>query len=269
MYKNKHVVITGGSSGLGLELARGLIKQGATLTLVARNQTNLERAQAELRLINVNAEVYIKSIDVSNDIEIVQAVKDIADSCSGIDVLINNAGVLKEGSMETLTMDDYRKVMEVNYFGVVNMTKAALPYLIKNRGKIVNIASVAGLTTVYGYSSYASSKHALVGFTETIRYELKPRGVTVQLVCPGEFESPMVDELNAYRTDENKAHAQTLPPTSVEKVAEGTLKGMRTNSFMILPGLSTKSVVFGTQHLRSLVRVLGDRIIASVQHTSK
>jgi len=267
MFKNKHIVITGGSSGLGLELARRLIKQGAKLTLVARNQKKLARAQTALRLINIDAEVYIKSIDVSDDIEVVQGVKDIAERFSGIDVLINNAGVLKEGTIETLSIDDYRQVMEVNYFGVVNMTKAALPYLIKSRGRVVNIASVAGLTTVYGYSSYASSKHALVGFTETIRYELKPQGVTVQLVCPGEFESPMVDELNAYRTEENKAHTQTLPPTSVEKIAESTLNGMRSNRFMILPGLMTKSVVFGAQHLRSLMRFLGDRIIASVQHT--
>lgn len=267
MFKNKHIVITGGSSGLGFELAKLLLAEGAHLTLVARNEQKLTKAKRSLIEAQPGASVQISSIDVSDQQTITDEIKRIAMPFGGIDILINNAGILREGSIETLSMEDYRDVFEVNFFGVVNITKAALPYLLESQGRILNVGSVAGLTTVYGYSSYASSKHALVGFSETIRYELKPKGVTVQLVCPGEFESPMVDELNSYRTEENKEHTRTLPPTTVENIAKNTLKGMRSNQFMIVPGLLTKSVVFSAIHARGLMRYLGDRIIARVQKT--
>lgn len=265
MFRDLHVVITGGSSGLGLELAYRLAAQGARLTLVARDLTKLEEAAAEVRLRTPGARIGVESLDVRNEEAAAASMQKIAEGNGGIDVLINSAGILREGRFEKLPMKEFRDVMEINYFGLLNTTRAALPHLKKSRGRLVNIASMAGLTGAFGYTAYCSSKHALVGLSDTLRYELKPMGIRVHLVCPGEFESPMVDELDKNRTPENKAHALTIPKATVETIADGTLAGIRAGKFMIVPGLATRIVALALRYFPGLTRALGDRTIARVQ----
>lgn len=269
MFKNKHVVITGGSSGLGLELAHQLAKAGARLTLLARNRSKLEAAEAQLCAQYPKLKIQICSVDVCDKAAITQVINEIAqghsNDNSGIDILINSAGILREGNFEQLPLQDFRDVMEINFFGLINVIHATLPHLKASKGRVVNIASMAGLTGVFGYTPYCSSKHALVGLSESLRYELKPMGVKVHLVCPGEFDSPMVDELDSYRTDENRAHTLTIPKASVEQIAAGTLAGIRSNRFMIIPGLMTAVAAFGLRHFMLVSRWVGDNIIAKIQ----
>ena len=132
------------------------------------------------------------------------------------------------------------------------------PYLKKSHGRLVNISSVAGLTGVFGYTPYCSSKHALVGLTESLRYELKPQGITVHLVCPPEFESPLVDDLETYRSPENRAHTLMIPKMKLETVVKETLKGIEKNRFKIIPGWQTRMMVFGVQHFQVISRYLAD-----------
>ncbi|MBV1919761.1 MAG: SDR family oxidoreductase [Pseudomonadales bacterium] len=265
MFQDQHIVITGGSSGLGLELAHQLANEGAKLTLIARNQSKLENAKATLITQHPNLSILIRSVDVCNETDITHAINAIAESQQGIDILINSAGILREGYFEQLPMQDFRDVMEINFFGTINAIRATLPYLKKSQGKIVNIASMAGLTGVFGYTPYCSSKHALVGLSESLRYELKPSGVTVQLVCPGEFDSPLVDELDRYRTDENRAHTLTIPKASVEKIASDTIAEIQGKRFMITPGFMTRAAAFSVRHFTGVSRWMGDRIITKAQ----
>jgi 3-dehydrosphinganine reductase len=267
-FRNQAVVITGGSSGLGLELARRLAAQGARLTLIARDRARLERAAEELRAIPGVAKVRIESVDVRDEAAVYACMQRVADADGSIDVLINSAGILREGRIESLPLKDFRDVMEINFFGLLIATRAALPHLRSSRGRLVNIASVAGLTGVFGYTPYCSSKHALVGLTESLRFELAPMGVTVHLVCPGEFDSPMTDELEAIRTPENRAHAQTIPKASVESIAAATLAGIQSNRFFIVPGTMTQLVAFAARHFPGLTRAMGDRTISRVQRAS-
>ena len=267
-FRNQGIVITGGSSGLGLELARHLAKEGARLTLIARDRDRLERAAQELRAQPGGATVRIESLDIRDEAAVQACMQRIADADGRIDMLINSAGILREGRIESLPLKDFREVMEINFFGLLIATRAALPYLKASHGRLVNIASVAGLTGVFGYTPYCSSKHALVGLTESLRYELAPMGITVHLVCPGEFDSPMTDELDASRTPENRAHTQTIPKASVESIAEATLAGIRSDRFLIVPGRMTRTVAFALRHFPALTRALGDRTISRVQHGS-
>ncbi len=262
MFRDKHVVITGGSSGLGLALAHLLAARGARITLMARNRARLDNAVHELRDRNPDIDLMAVSVDVNDEAAAATAIDRIATDRSGIDMLINSAGILRTGYFEELSMQDFRDVMETNYFGLLNTTRAALPHLKISRGRLINIASIAGLTGTFGYTPYSGSKYALVGLTESLRYELKPRGVTVQLVCPGEFDTPMVQGAQDSRSPENIAHVQTIPPLTVEVVAADTLKGIESGRFMIVPGRIARIMTTFIRHFAGASRWLGDRIIA-------
>jgi 3-dehydrosphinganine reductase len=265
MFRDQRIVITGGSSGLGLELARMLVGESARVTLIARDAGKLDQAAAELRKRHTSARVTVESVDVCDEEATNAAMQRIAQASGGIDMLVNSAGILREGRFEQLPMKAFRDVMEINYFGILHATRAALPHLRASRGRLVNIASMGGLTGVFGYTPYCSAKHALVGLTESLRYELKPMGIRVHLVCPGEFDSPMVDELDRTRTPENRAHVLTIPKATVTRIAAGTLAGIRAGQFMIVPGVQTRVAAFGVRHFPALTRALGDHAVAKAR----
>lgn len=256
MFKGKHIVITGGSSGLGLALAKELATRGANVTLIARNQEKLETAKSEI--ITAGGKVHVFSCDVSQMESITETFKKIAAEIGPPDILINSAGILREGYFDELPVDTFREIIEINYFGVLNSIKAALPFIVKQRGRIVNIASVAGLMGVFGYTPYCSSKFALVGLTESLRYEMKPLGVKVHLVCPSEFASPMTEHLNDTRTPENKAHTLTIPEYDLSTMVRDTIKGIEKEKFMIVPGTLCRLTILGARHFPVITRLVSD-----------
>ncbi|WP_020667669.1 SDR family NAD(P)-dependent oxidoreductase [Amycolatopsis nigrescens] len=254
-------VITGGSSGLGLELAVRLASRGTHTTLVARDPERLEEAAATVRKAARSAEVRTSAVDVSDRAALARAFAGITAEAGGIDLLINSAGIAREGYFEHLAAADFREVMDVNFFGVYNAVRAALPELKARRGRIVNIASVAGLIGAFGYTPYCAAKHALVGFSEALRHELRPQGVRVQLVCPGEFDSPMVEALNRSRTPENRAHASLLPKLGLDQVARETLRGIDRDRDLIIPGARTRLLVTAQRFFPGIGRrIAGHRI---------
>lgn len=263
-FRNKHVVVTGGSSGLGLALARALAAQGARLTLMARTASKLESAKAEILRAHPGVAVNIRAIDVADAAATAEAMDAAARAEGGIDALINNAGIMREGYFQTLAPDDFREVMEINYFGVVNATRAALPHLRRAKGRLINIASVAGFVGAFGYSSYCGAKHALVGLTSCLRYELEPMGVRVQLVCPAEFDSPLVDALDKTRTPENRAHVLSIPKAPVDAIVADVMKGLATDRYEIVPTRLARIAVKLSRLAPGALRRLGDRTIAKV-----
>jgi 3-dehydrosphinganine reductase len=132
--------------------------------------------------------------------------------------------------------------MDVNFFGTLHCIQAALPgFEARGAGWIVNISSMAGLSTGYGYSAYCASKHAVMGLSGALRQELKLLGIRVQVVCPGEFESPMVDALNQDRSAENRAVTHTLPVMSLDAVADEVLDGMQKGTYCIVPSAALRA----------------------------
>ncbi|MDI6742512.1 MAG: SDR family oxidoreductase [Smithella sp.] len=256
MFKGKKIVITGGSSGLGLALAKELATKGAVVVLIARGKEKLENAKAEITAKGGRA--YAFSSDVSSIEAITETFNNIASEVGPPDILINSAGILREGYFDRISVDTFREVIETNYFGVLNSIKAALPFIIKSKGRIVNIASVAGLMGVFGYTTYCSSKFALVGLTEALRYEMKPLGVKVHLVCPSEFASPMTEHLNDTRTPENKAHTLTIPEYDLDTMVRDTIKGIEKGKFMIVPGILCRLTVLGARHFSEISRFVCD-----------
>lgn len=239
-WKDQVIVITGGSSGLGLELARRLRDAGAKLALIARDPAKLEAVRSELAA-RPGAALAAYSCDVS-DFEAVQATfKKISDDLGSPDVLFLSAGLLAENPAIKESLDTFRRLMETNYFGVLHCVKAALPGFYSRRaGRIVVVSSMAGLMGVYGYSPYCSTKFALSGLCEVLRQEFKLDGISVHIVHPPEFDSPMVDSLNQYRSPENRFLVQTAPVLSVEQVAAEILAGVDRGAFRIIPGFQSR-----------------------------
>lgn len=260
----QHAVITGGSSGLGLDVALRLAERGIRTTLVARDRDKLDKAQAAIRAAVPSTDVRVVAADVSDGAGLEKAFAELVAETGAIDILINSAGILREGYFEKLAAADFRDIMDINFFGTLNAVRAALPHLKASKGRIVNIASVAGLTGAFGYTAYCASKHALVGFTEALRYELEPQGVRVHLVCPAEFDSPMVDALDRTRTPENREHTLTIPKLPVGQIAAELIDGVNADHARIVPGRLTR-VIVGAQRLApTVVGAVARRRIARV-----
>ena len=205
---SKVALITGASQGIGACIARRLAAEGFDIAVNCRSQAEVDNGGLEVRdacrAAGVEAEGFIASVsDFSACEELVKAVKDRFGS---IDVLVNNAGVTKDGLIARMTEEQFDLVASVNYKGVFNMIRHVTPVMMKQRsGRIVNVTSVAGLYGNPGQLNYSASKAGVVGMTLTAAKELGPRNITVNAVAPGFIETPMTAVLDDKYKEDIKA----------------------------------------------------------------
>jgi len=201
-FKNKIVLITGASSGIGKQTALEFAKLGSNIILVARTKDKLEEVENELKQFNV--ETLVCTCDVSKQDQVEIMSKIVLEKFSSIDILVNNAGFAIYGSVFDLSIDDIKSQMETNYFGMIYCTKNFLPSMIKKKsGHIVNVASVAASFGLPGIASYCASKFAMLGFSEGLKHELKDTGVGITVVSPimvktNFFEHPSFEKMPKY-----------------------------------------------------------------------
>jgi NAD(P)-dependent dehydrogenase (short-subunit alcohol dehydrogenase family) len=182
--KDRVVLITGGSRGLGLVMAREFGRQGAKLAICARDQDELDRALVDLGDEGIPAAAM--QCDITDRAQVWEMVEAFRNFFGRIDVLVNNAGVIQVGPMEVMTLADYEEAMRVHYWGPLFATLAVLPEMrARGEGRIVNISSIGGKVSVPHLLPYCASKFALVGFSEGLRAELAREGVLVTTVVPG------------------------------------------------------------------------------------
>ena len=182
--KGKTVLITGGSRGLGLVMAREFAREGARLVLCARDEQELD--QARLDLEKFGAEVMTARCDVTNRHDVMAMVANVYTQLGSIDVLINNAGVIQVGPLEVMTHEDFELAMQAHFWGPLNTIMAVLPSMRqKKTARIVNISSIGGKVSVPHLVPYSASKFALVGLSKGLRAELMKDGIKVTTVCPG------------------------------------------------------------------------------------
>jgi len=181
---DKTVLITGGSRGLGLVMARQLVREGARVAICGRDRATLERACNEL--LELGGDVLAIPCDVTDKAQVEQMVQTVRNRFGQIDVLINNAGIIAVGPMEVMTLDDYETAMKIHFWAPLYTTLAVLPEMRQKRaGRIVNISSIGGKVSVPHLLPYSSSKFALTGFSEGLRAEVAKEGIKVTTVCPG------------------------------------------------------------------------------------
>jgi len=183
-FRGRTVLITGGSRGLGLLLARELGRRGARVTIAARDRAELERAREDL--ICRGVEVEIATCDLRKREEIEQLVQQVVTRSSTIDVLINNAGVIQVGPVDHMSVPDFEEAMAVHFWAPLHAMRAAIPSMRRQGGgRIVNISSIGGKIGVPHLAPYCASKFALAGLSESMRAELGQDGIYVTTVCPG------------------------------------------------------------------------------------
>ncbi|GAB4023787.1 SDR family NAD(P)-dependent oxidoreductase [Spirosoma koreense] len=188
-FRGKTVLITGGSRGLGLEMARLLAQEGANLALCARDEDELDRARTELQSFGIS--VYTQPCDITDKNQIEHFVENVRQAIGPVDVLINNAGVIMVTPYVHATEEDFREAMDTHFWASFHFINAVLPQMLARqkedtfRGRIVNIASIGGKLSVPHLLPYSASKFALVGYSEGLRAELLEENIYVTTVCPG------------------------------------------------------------------------------------
>ena len=181
--KNKVVIITGASSGIGEALVRNYAAQGAKVVLAARNIEKLLVLSEEIQTYE-NQLLCIKT-DVSKEGDCLKLIEGAIDKFGRIDIMINNAGISMRALFEETELSVIRKLMDVNFWGTVYCTKFALPFLLKSKGSVVAVSSIAGYKGLPGRTGYSSSKFAIHGFLEVLRIENMKKGLHVLTACPG------------------------------------------------------------------------------------
>jgi 3-dehydrosphinganine reductase len=238
-WRGNTILITGGSSGIGLELARLLLQRGGKVWLLARRPERLEEASRSLTS-EYGLECGIVPADVSNPSQVSKALEHIQQQDGPPFAVFNSAGLAQPGYVQDLDLEVFRSMMDVNYHGTVNIVKAVLPSMLERKtGVIVNIASVAGFLGFFGYTAYGSSKFAVRGFSDALRLELKPHGIQVSLVFPADTDTPQLVHETELRPPELKEMEKIWgisQPLHPRKVAETILKGVERGRYIILPG---------------------------------
>lgn len=194
--KEKVAIVTGGSRGIGKEIVLTLSRAGAGV--VINYQENIDAARETLRIVEESGgKGMIYQADVRNLPECEKMVKATLDHFGGIDILINNAGIRKDNILALMKEEDWEVVLDINLKGVFNCCKAVLKPLLKQKrgGKIINIASVAGMVGNSGQSNYAAAKAGVIAFTKSLAKELGKRGITVNAVAPGFIDTDMTENL--------------------------------------------------------------------------
>jgi 3-dehydrosphinganine reductase len=235
--RDQHVLITGGSSGIGLALARQCAAQGARLSLLARDPARLAAARAEVLALHPRASVFTTSVDVALAADLTSALAAAEQTHGPVDLLIASAGIARPGYFEEVPVSVFERTMAVNYFGTLYALKALVPAMRARRhGAVVLISSGAGLHGFFGYTPYSPTKFALRGLAEALRAELKDTGVGITIVYPPDTDTPQLAEENLTKPIETKAITAGGGLWSADAVATLTLDGLARGRFCITPG---------------------------------
>jgi short-subunit dehydrogenase len=284
----KTVLLTGGSRGLGLVMARQLIQQGARLAICARDAAELERARNELE--QQGGQVLALPCDVTDRSQVEQMVQQVGDRFGQIDILINNAGTDLIGPMDVLTMEDYDDLMKLHFWAPLYTSYAVFPEMRQRQaGRIVNISSIGGKVVSPHMLAYCASKFALTGLSEGMRAELAKEGIAVTTVCPGFIRTGVIDHA-IFKGQHRKEYtwfsiADSLPllSTSAENVARQTIAALRRGDaelivpfwtqisaklFALFPGLNSTLLGWANRLLPEAGGIGSERAFGKDSHSS-
>ena len=232
-YRDKVVIITGGSSGIGFAMAKEFAKQKSKIILIARDKIKLETAKMELQNLYKNIQVEFFVTDISDKSQVTSVINEIGNRYRQIDVLINCAGIITCGRFADQPVDDLEKSICINYLGAVYVSKVAWPWLKKAKGQLSFVSSVAGYMGLIGYSSYAPTKFALLGLAECLNMEAEKDGIRISIIYPPDTDTPLLKYERAHTLPESIALSKSIKVVSPEKVAEIYMKGLQKGTFEI------------------------------------
>lgn len=233
-------------------MAREFANQGAILVLAARNMEKLN----QLRDTLPNAEIHtVVSLDLTDLSKVDAVVSSVIDRVGRVDLLVNNGGISQRSLVGETPIEVDRKIMEVNFFGAVGLTKALLPALRETHGQIIVISSISGKFGFFLRSAYAASKHALHGFFESLALEEEAHGIDVTIVCPGKINTPIsISALNAQGERHNKMDHNQETGMSAEECARQIVRAARKNKAEVLIGNKEILAVYLKRFVPSIFR---------------
>jgi dehydrogenase/reductase SDR family member 7B len=254
--KDKVVLITGATSGIGKALALAFGAAGAAVVITGRNVQNLQLTAQELSRQNIKH--LALQADVSQEQDCARMVAETIKEFNKLDILINNAGISMRALFENLELDVIRQVMDINFYGTVYATKYALPHIVASKGSIVGISSIAGYRGLPGRTGYSASKFAMHGFLETLRTELLNKGVHVMIACPG-FTASNIRQtaLAANGQPQGESPRDEGEMMSAEEVAARILKAVQQRKRDLIMTTQGKLTVF----LNKWLPALTDRLV--------
>ena len=257
--KDKRIVITGASSGIGEAMAREYAKMGAKVVMAARRSEELERIAAEIR--NAGGSVAYAACDVTKEEECKHLMEVAVEAFGGIDVLIYNAGLSMRALFDDCDLRVLHRLMDVNFWGTVNCTKYALKWLQQSKGSLVGISSVAGIHGLPGRTGYSASKYAMTGFLDTIRIENLKKGLHVMTACPGFTASNVrFSALTADGTQQGETPRDEAKMMTPEEVAHIVAKGIQRRKRLCLMEWEGR----GTHLLKKFFPALVDKLFYAV-----
>ena len=235
-WNNQIVWVTGASSGIGKACAESWARRGATVVLSARKAETLDAVAAPLR--DIGADVHVVTLDLSNSDSLPAVAQDVQEKIGPVDVMVHCGGISQRSKAIETALDVDRRVMEIDYFGTLALTKALLPSMVKRgRGHFVVVTSLMGLFSSPLRSGYCGAKHALHGFFESLRAEHHDDGLKVTMVCPGFIRTNI--SLNAVvgdGTQQGTMDAKTGAGMTAEQCAERMVKAVERNKAEVLIG---------------------------------
>ena len=256
-FTGKVVIVTGGSRGLGLAIARRLAKEGARLALFARDEGELARACTQLR--ELGGEVLAVPCDLLDRGQSLGAIETVFDHFDGLDVLINNAGIIEVGPLENMRRHDFEKSMQLHFWAPFNLIRQVIPHMRRaGGGRIVNISSIGGKVAVPHLAPYSASKFALVGLSDGFRAELARDGIYITTVTPGMMRTG--SQVNATFKGDHGAEftwfslSTALPFAAVDadRAAEKIVAASRRGQSSLIIGLPARIAIIGNAVLPSL-----------------
>lgn len=259
--RDAHVIVTGGSEGIGRAIAEAAIGRGATVSLIARRPELLKATAAEL-----GPSASWAAADVRDRAELGTAVEKLVGRSGPCDVMVANAGYARPGRFWELPDDEFRAEVDVNYLGAVHAVAAVVPSMReRGKGHLCFVSSTAGLLGIYGYSAYAPTKFAIRGLAESLRSELAPERIVVSVVYPPDTDTPGFAKENEAKPAETAAISGAVKAVPAEKVAAAAIKGIERDRFTICADPLTATLARGAGLLAPVVRRTMDRQVRSVQ----
>ncbi|GEN85632.1 SDR family NAD(P)-dependent oxidoreductase [Oceanobacillus sojae] len=221
--KGRHVLITGATGGIGMETAEIVACMGAKVTITGRNTEKLAELRQKLETIMDASDIFVQRADITNKSDREQLIRDAQAALGFISDLVNAAGVAGNKTVDQLEEEDIKAMLDINYLSAFSLTKEIYKEMQeKKQGNIVNIASLSGLRGTFGNTAYASSKFAMIGWTQSMALEAIAFNIRVNAVCPGFVDTEMVEGLF-----ENKAKNTNQSYVQVRKSAEESLPSKR------------------------------------------
>lgn len=265
--QNKVVIITGGSSGIGKACAESFGKAGAKIVITGRNRENLLEVANELAKMGI--EVLTIIADAASEQDNIRMIEETLARFGKIDVLINNAGITMRSLFNEVDLTVFKKVMDINFYGTVYATKYALPHILKSKGSIVGISSIAGHRGLPERTAYSSSKFAMQGFLESLRTELLKKEVHVLAACPGFTTSNIRNRaLTKDGSVQGESPRDEEKMMSAEEVADAILKAVKHRKRDLVLTTQGKFTVMMNKWLPGLMDKIVYNTLAKEKNTS-